>query len=479
MKQYLKIFSEKKWLTTIVLGVVAFSLILIFTLNLTLAFFSLIIFSSLGIFQRSFHYGLVFFLAVILIFPSVNVVSNVISTGEIFVLILAFIGTSSLLLDNYKLKLLPLFYYWIGLVVLFGALFIISDEGAKIFYDMNQATVNKFIMTFIIYPVLISSFQYFFQTTRRLERFFLTIIFAGTIQAIIGIVLFSGFFDLRESFQVEVIDWSMLLIITTPITLGMWLIQKSSLSTLEFLWLKKKRQNISQIVDVVFTQGNDKAQKSKEMIIDLKRARLNTQMVLIASLTLQSVALIITFSFISLIAIGIGVFIVGVLMRDKKIVLTVLSLLLVFIVILPGFELSLATQLKQGIVDLLTGIKNSHSLELLWQGVSSQQQGQIHSSYLFIFNKLGLIGLTIFVLGLVQYFREIRDAYLKSDEFERTWLVIILGIFIEFIFLGILSNIFFVWPVALLFWLLYGALQNLKSSKKEYRLIETRLKSNN
>jgi len=66
MKPYLKIFSEKKWLATIILGTLAFSLILIFTLNLTLAFFSLIMFSSLGIFQRSFHYGLVFFLAVIL-----------------------------------------------------------------------------------------------------------------------------------------------------------------------------------------------------------------------------------------------------------------------------------------------------------------------------------------------------------------------------------------------------------------------------
>jgi len=479
MKPYLKIFGEKKWLITIILGTLAFSLILIFTLNLTLAFFSLIMFSSLGIFQRSFHYGLVFFLAVILIFPAVKVFNDTINTGEVFVLMLAFIGISSLIVDNYKFKILPLFYYWIGLIVLLGGALIFSDDGVKIFYDTNQVIINKFMMTLIIYPVIIISFQYFFQTTRRLERFFLTIIFAGTIQAVVGIVLFSGFFNMAQSFQIDVVDWSIFLAITIPVTIGMWLIQKSSLSTLEFLWLKKKRKNVSQIVDVVLTDNNTLPQKSKEMIINLKQSRANTQMVLVISAVLQIIALIITYSYTSLIAIGIGLFIMGVLMRNKEIVLMVLISLLALVVILPGFEPILTIQLKQSILDILFSIKHSRNLELLWQGVSAQQGRHIDSSYLFIFNKVGLIGFIIFIAGLVQYFREIRSAYLKSDEFERVWLVVILGIFVEFVFLGVLSNVFFIWPAALLFWLLYGALQNLKSRKKEYRLIETVLSLNN
>ena len=473
MKTYLDILSEKKWLTTITLGALAFSFILIFTLNLTLAFFSLAIFSSLGIFQRSFHYGLVFFLAVILIFPSVQVINNIINTGELFVLILAFIGVSSLFLDRHKIKILPLFYYWAGIVVLFGALLFSSGGNVKVFYDMNQTIVNQFIMTFIIYPILIISFQYFFQTTRRLERFFLVIIITGTIQSAIGIFLFSGFFEKVQYFQIESVGWSMLLAITIPVTLGMCLIQKSALSTLEFLWLKKRRKNISQIVDVVLTDSSTISKKSKKMIVNLKRSRVNTQIVLIGSLILQVLALVVTFSYLALIAVGIGIFIVGVLMRNKNIVLVVLSSLLVLLIFLPGFEPVLTIQLKQGILDLLPSIKSSQSLELLWQGVGTQQGKQINSSYLFIFSRLGLVGLVIFSLGLVQYFREIRISYLKSDEFERVWLVIILGVFVEFVFLGILSNAFFAWPAALLFWLLYGALQNLKTRKKEYRLMET------
>lgn len=473
MKVYLDILSEKKWLTTITLGALAFSFILIFTLNLTLAFFSLVIFSSLGIFQRSFHYGLVFFLAVILIFPSVQVINNVVNTGELFVLILAFIGVSSLFLDRHKIKILPLFYYWAGLIILFGVLLFSSGGDVKVFYSMNQSVVNQFVLTFIIYPILIISFQYFFQTTRRLERFFLVIIITGTIQAIIGIFLFTGVSDKVQYFQLESVGWSMLLAITIPVTLGMWLIQRSSLSTLEFLWLKKRRKNISQIVDVVLIENSTISKKSKETIINLKQSRINTQIVLMGSLILQVLALVVTFSYISLIAVGMGVFIIGVLMRNKNIVLTVLSSLLILLILLPGFEPVLTIQLKQGILDLLPSIKSSQSLELLWQGVGPQQGRQVNSTYLFIFSRLGLAGLVIFILGLVQYFREIRAAYLKSDEFERVWLVVILGIFVEFVFLGMLSNAFFAWPAALLFWLLYGALQNLKTRRKEYRLMET------
>ena len=472
MKQYLKFFSEKKWLTTAILGALAFSFILVTTLNLTLAFFSLIIFSSLAIFQRSFHYGLVFFLAVISIFPPFSIISNVINTGELFVLILALVGVISLVLDRHRFKMLPLFYYWAGLIILFGGVLTLSGDNIKIFYGINQTTINQFTMVFVIYPIIIVSFQYFFQTTRRLERFFLIIIFVGTIQSIIGIVLFSGFFEITQSFQLESRPWSMLLAITVPITLGMWLIQKSALSTLEFLWVKRGRKNISQVIDAVFV---DESIISKQTIVNLKQPRINTQIVLMGSLALQCISLIITFSYISLIAIGVGVFIIGVLMRNRKIVLTVLSLLLLLVIVLPGFEPVLTLQLKQGTLDLLLGIKNSQNLELLWQGIEPYGQQQIDNSYLFIFNKLGLVGLVIFVLGLVQYFKEIRSAYLKSDEFERIWLVVTLAIFMEFVLLGAVSNVFFAWPAALLFWLLYGALQNLKSRKKEYGLMETRL----
>jgi len=475
MKQYFEIITKKEWLMTLIIGVVVFSLILVFTLNLFLAFFSLVIFSSLGVFQRSFHNGLAFFLAIILIFSYSKVGDGIFNTVEIFILILAFISMGSLFFDKYKFKISPLFYYWMGVIILFGFTIIFSENTEKMFYGINKLMINKFIIALIIYPIIISAFQYFFQTTRRIERFFLTIILVGTTQAVIGGVLFNGFFETGLSFQGGGFDWSMLLVITIPITLGMLLIQKNSLSALKFLWFKKRRKNINKIVDIVLTNGNDVTGKSKKMIVNLRRSKLNVQGLLVISLILQVGALVVTLSYIALIATGIGVFIIGVLMRSKRIISVTLGLLLVSIILLPGFEPTLTIQLKQILVDFLTEIKNSHDLTLLWRGVDVVQKKQVESAYFLIFNQLGLVGLGVFVLGLVQYFREIRSAYLKSDDFERAWLIVILGIFIEVSFLGILSNIFFIWPVALLFWLLYGILQNLKNSKKEYRLIETRL----
>ncbi len=472
MKKYLEVIKEKKWVPIIIFGAMAFSFILITTFNLVLALFGFVIFSSLAIFQRSFHYGLLFFLAIILVFPPIDIVVNIINIGEVLGLLLVLVGSASFLLDKPRIKILAVFYYWITLVSVFMIRFLFFEENIKIFYEINKGNINKFIVVLIIFPIIITSFQYFFQTTRRLERFFLTIVIVGIIQAIIAIIFFNKSLYSIQLIQVDWYSWSILMTITIPVTFGMLLIQKSSLSTLEFSWFKKRRNNINKIIDAVTI---NKKKKLKRNVINLKRFRLNIQIVLVIGLILQAVALISTSSYIVLITVGIGIFIIGVLMRDRNIILTTLFLLLGLVIILSGIKLSFTAQLKQGIMDILLNVKNSQGVEFLWQGVGSRQQQNESSSYLFVFNRLGLAGLVIFILSLVQYFREIRNAYLKSDEFERVWIIIILAIFIEFVVLGMLINVFFIWPTALLFWLLYGILQNLKSRKKEYSLIGTTL----
>ena len=470
MNKYLKILKKEKWATITIFGALAFSFILITTLSLTLAFVSLVIFSSLAVFQKSFHYGLVFFLGIILIFPPVYVVNDIITTEEVFVLILALIGLINLFLEKYKFKIFPLFYYWIGLISLSVIILILTSDASNIFNNINHIAIKQFIIIFIIYPIIIISFQHFFQTTRRLERFFLTVVFVGVVQSLISLIFFRGLLNIDQFLQVEDSALAMLLVITIPVTLGMWLIQKKSLSTLKFSWISEKEDNINQSVDSVLT---NKYSSTNKPIINLKRARINKQTLFMGSLLLQVIALAMTFSFISLIAVGLGIFIVGILMRDKKIILPALSFLLGFIIILPGLDSVLIVQSKQEILDFVHSIKGTHGIKLLWQGITIQQYQQINSAYLFIFSKLGLVGLVIFGLGLMQYFREIRNAYLKSDKFQRVWLIIILVVFVEFVLLGVLNNVFFAWPAALLFWLLYGALQNLKCNKKEYRLTET------
>ncbi len=472
MKKLFVIFTEDQWLTAVTFGALAFSLILVTTLNLNLAFFSLIVFSSLGIFRKSFHYGLSFFLVVILVFPSVNIIDNLIATRELFVLILFIIGISSLILDKYKFKMLPVFYYGFALIVLYIVVIIFfRDESitSSIFISTGMLAITGFV-----YLVLIILFKHFFQTTRRLERLFLVIVAAGTIQVIIGLVFKNNVYGVLKIFQLGQTYWVIILSITIPITLGAYLIQKDSLSTISNLWFRNKGRNIYKVVDTVLTKNNF-PKEAKKVVINLKKTKINIQRMLIFSLALQILGLITTSSYILLITISIGIFIIGVLMRDKKIILGALGGLIVSMGVFSEFRPSLVIQLKQITLDIILSIKNAHNWSFFWRGFIDSKEQLAKSTYLFIFNKLGLIGFIIFSLGLIQYFREIRFAYLKSEEFERIWLIVILSIFVEFLFLGIFSNVFFIGPASLLFWILYGVLQNLKNRKREYQLLGTNL----
>lgn len=473
MKLYLDIIKKEKWLITVVISIFAFSFILVTTLNFTIAVFSFAIFSGLAIFQKSFHQGLAFFLIAILIFPATDVIPGILSTREIFVIFLATIGIITRMLDKVKISVSKLFYYWGGLIFLSTVSIIFSIGEASIIYVYRQAGVDKFIIVFLIYPMIIISVQYFFQTTRRLEKLFLVIIFIGFMQSVAGVILFSGFFEITQEAYLSRDIWATLMISTIPITLGMWLLQNNSLSTLKFSRLAKKKNNISKIVDVVSV--NKRKNISKKAIVDLKRFKSNIKMALMAILMLQVFSLMISSSCIYLIAVGGGIFIIGVLMRNRRIIWSVLILLLGFSIALSGSDVVCNMHLKQGVLDLVSVIKSSQGVDILWKGIAMEQYQSIGSSYEFIFSRLGLLGVVLFVATLVQYFKETRNAYLKSDGFERIWLMIVLAILMEFMLLGFLKDVFFAWPAALIFWLLYGVLQNLKGSKKEFSLIDTKL----
>jgi hypothetical protein len=506
MQKYLAQLVKNKELTTIMFGLVAFSFILTTTLNLTLAFLTLVIFINLAIFQKSFHLGWIFSLVIITSFPAIYLADNLMTLAEMMTLALALIGIINILIDKQKIKIFPLFYYWLVLIIL-GGLVNVFTKQFNLDKVINQITFYQLVIIFIIYPIIIISFQYFFQTLRRLERFFLAVTLIGVWQSIFSLLalifkwelsngigftseIFSNVFSggvagqatgfLGSNLFLQLGDnaLAMLLIVTIPVTLGLWLVQKKGNSSLSFRLPALQEGKLNRIVDSIFKEEDHQ----KEKVIDLKKpekARLNRQRIFMLALILQTIVLVFTFSYNSLIILGIGIFIVGILLRDNKIIGTVLILLLIFIIILPGLEPALVVESKNHLINLWYNFKNTQGLKLLWQGFENNPTAPMYNSYLVIFDKLGLLGLGIFLLGLAQYFKEIREAYLKSDGAERIWLIIILATFVEFILLALFNNLFFVGPGALLFWLFYGVLQNLKYNQVEFRLTETKIKDLN
>ncbi len=504
MQKYLQQLKNQKELTTVILGMLAFSFILVATLNLTLSFLIFVVFIDLAIFQKSFHFGWIFSVLVIVILPTVYIADNLVSVGEIFTLVLAFVGFGNLLFDKHKIKLFPLFYYWLGIIILGGILILLGDNSVNVGKEINQITLYQLIMIFVIYPIIIISFQYFFQTKKRLEKFFLIITAIGMGQALFGLLArvfkwelvdgigitgetfanlpmqnnfyqITAFFGDKLFLQLGDNILATLLLITIPVTLGMWLMQKFNLSTIAGLTqLQTNNFHFRKIIDSVF--GDRKNEISR--IIDLKmplRLKANRERFFLFLFVIQMAALIFTFSYMSLIILGVGISIMGILLREQKVILITLLLLLVFIMFLPGFESVSIIRQKTYLITLWHDLRHRQNFSWLWRGLDENWREQIYNSYLVIFSKFGLIGLGLFLSGLWQYFQEIRLAYLKSDGFERIWLVVILAIFIEFVLLGVFSNVLFVGPVALLFWLLYGALQNLKYNQIEFGLTETRL----
>jgi hypothetical protein len=508
MQKYLAQLIKNKELTTVMLGLVAFSFILALSLNLTLAFLVLVIFIDLAIFQKSFHLGWIFSLFIITTFPTVYLADNLATLTEVITLVLALIGLINFLLDKQRIKIFPLFYYWSALVVWAVAVSALKGEFA-LGKEINQVTFYQLVTVFSVYPLIIVSLQYFFQTLRRLERFFLTISLIGVWQSFFGLMamIFGWKFSNGIGFSKEIFGnvfsgkingqitgflgsnlflqlgdnaLAMLLLVTIPVTFGLWLLQREGLSTLS-LTLRfpiLEEGGLNKIVDSIFNDnsgGNDK-------VVDLKkveRQRIGRQWVFMLFLILQIGVLVLTFSYNSLIVLGVGILVIGILLRNDGIIGTVLVLLLVFVIILPGLEPSLVTESKKHLLDIWYALKDNFSWQLLWRGAGGLSKDEGYNSYLIIFNKVGLLGLLIFLGGLRQYFAEIRRAYLKSDGFERVWLIVILAIFVEFVILGLFNNLFFVGPGALLFWLLYGVLQNLKYNQVEFRLTETRIKDLN
>ncbi len=505
MQKYWRQLKQEKELMTIIFGSLAFSFILITTLNFTLAFLTFVIFVNLAIFQKSFHLGWIFSLLIIVMFPTVYISDNLISLEEVFTLLLAIIGLGNLLLDKNKIKLFPLFYYWLGVIVWGGVLILFGNFG-YIGKEINQITLYQLVMVFLIYPMIITSFQYFFQTKKRLEKFFLFIVAIGTGQALFGLLIrflnlelnngigitnetfanisqggirqLTGFFGDKLFLSLGDNILAILLLITIPITLGMLLIQKYDLSTI--IKSDKKGKNVSyfkNVLDSVFSSRNGELNK----VVDLKtplKLKINRQRLFLVLLVIQISALILTFSYVALIILGVSLLIMGILLREQKIIWITLILLSVFILILPGFEPALIAKQKIYLLAIWSKIKNQREFIWLWRGLKGNWRQPIYNSYLVVLSKFGIIGLGLFLLGLAQYFREIRLAYLKSDGFERIWLVVILTIFVEFILLGLFNNALLVGPVALLFWLLYGALQNLKYNQIEFGLTETKINSN-
>lgn len=499
----------KETAITLAAGIVAFALLLVTTLNFTVAAVVLLLFVAVAIFQKSFSRGWLFLFLIVIMFPSAKITSDIVTVSDLLLTLLALIGLISVIFEGVKVTLNKLTFYFLllilsgGSIVFFGKYFGVEIDNSVWFVSF----------TILFYWLITTTFHYFFQTTRRLKRFFSLIITAGALHSIFGIIAFSaswqssgglgisagklqnlafstvnyqvnGFLGDGFVLRVGANALAPLLLISIPITIGMLINTKRKARRVRPLSIIEEKVKL---FDSAYSIERVSVLKEK-IIAGLKKGFLRESIskfirskeMLALLLLVQSAALVLTFSYTALIALGIGLFIVGILLRKNRLISVVGGCLIVLTLIMPSIRPWDSGQ-KDSLDYWFSGyeqVKQNFVWGSAWKVDKANQiasEERIHNSYLFVWNNFGLIGVAIFIGALYQYFKDLRNIYIRSDGAKRIWLVMIIAIFFELLLMGLMSNTLLFGPAALIFWVLYGAALNLKHKQIVFGLTETRL----
>ncbi|MEA2006924.1 MAG: hypothetical protein U9O20_02070 [Patescibacteria group bacterium] len=496
-------------LISIIIGVAAFVLILVTTLNFNAALLSLTLIIAIAIFQNSFSRGWLFLFALLALIPATKIGNGSTSIYEVLLTILALVGLVHIVTGNVKMKATKL-YFLFFLLILIG----VSISVFGYFFDLSiNPEIFIFTALFILVLTTMISFQHFFQTKKRIERFFVLLVSIGVAHSLFGITslilgwqsptgmgitagtfqLFSdnliqhqinGFLGNGYLLKVGENALAPFLLISIPLNIGLLLSLKK--------YSKKKAQELKvpsfQLFDSIHTKQQKKywisilESSNKTTFFEKTRSFFTPKVFLVGALTIQIVALVLTFSYVSLVILSVGTFVIAVLLREKTLISISIVILVSLTLVVPSFFSSITAQSEHNISQWLSDfgqIKSNWFWGNGWriEKTNTTNSGkQIYNSFLLIWNTFGMIGLAVLFGILIQYFRQLRSSYLTSDDSNRMWLIVIIAIFVEFVFLAMTSNSLFFGPAAIVFWLLYAVGFNLQKKTVVFGLTETRLR---
>lgn len=487
----------------------AFVLILVLTLNLNAALLSLLLIIAIVIFQNSFSRGWLFLFALIALIPATKVGAGSVSIHEVLLTILALVGLVHIVIGDIKVKPTKLYFLFFLLILIGASIWFFGH-----FFKLSISTEITIITTlFVLLLTTMISFQHFFQTKKRIKMFFVLLVSIGFAHSLFGIMslalgwqsptgmgitagtfqLFSdnliqhqinGFLGNGYILKVGENALAPFLLISIPLNIGL-LISSKKMPERSF---DKVHVPSFQLFDSIHTAAQKKywigilENSSRATLYEKLRKFFTTKILLIFTMSIQIIGLALTFSYVSLVIFSIGIFVIAVLLRKKSLISTSIVILILLALIIPSFFSSITVQSEQNISQWLTGLNQIKSGWFWGNGWRIEKsdildgQRQIYNSFLLTWNTFGLIGLSVLIGMLTQYFRQLRSAYLTSDGTSRIWLIVIISIFVEFVFLAMTSNSFFFGPAAIIFWLLYAVGFNLQKKTVVFGLTETRLR---
>lgn len=427
-------FLSKKTTFLVGLSFLVFIFSLTITLDLAISLVIFILSLSLVIFVSSFSQGWLFLLSSALLFSSLRIGEKDILFFDFCLLSLILIGLFKIFLEKGCLTHSRYDLYFFSIIVL-------SLIGSFVSYKNNgvyNPEAVRLALSFSFYWFMFLVFQYFFQTEKRIRRFFWVLIFCSLVQAFKVIILaISNWKTSQALFDSEAILIVPFLIVGIFSSWGMWSFFKKEKST-------EKNKVILYLIQATFF--------------------------------FQLISFILVSDPKELVFLGIGFLFLGILSRDRKLVLMASLLTLIFSFF--SYYLAGGEDFSQSSLVFIRDLKTA-SVSLIpfgkrdWSADFFQQ----NNSYFYFWGNLGILGILSLIGILANFFSNIYEKYKKSDGEKRIWLMTILGILIAFLMLAFKERVFFFGPSAIIFWLLAGVVQNLGSKTVSFGLTETHLNS--
>ncbi|MCK5080682.1 MAG: hypothetical protein KAQ63_00830 [Candidatus Moranbacteria bacterium] len=456
---------------------------LVLTLNILATILIAMLLVAIFIFSKSFSKGWLFLLGIVLLFPAVRLNSGGLSLFDLLLSLIAIIGMIKLALTDKRILKNKLTFP-------FFLLFLISSSYlffGFMFGLLVKSLVWKIALNMIMLWFLLVGFQYFFQTQKRIKRFFSLLISIAVVHSVFGIVMFlggwqtsigmgistgksqhlisnqanhqvNGFLGIGLEDQIGANPLASLLVISIISTLGFLILNKQQ----EKVLIKKKvgRKKKIRLLDGVYRVKRFKGK--------FKTRKLFRRRVLMAMLLLiQFVALFLTFSYSSLVFLGIGVMVMGILIKHKRLITWTMVYLVILTMVLPSIHSSIEIISRENLSQWFGELETIKNNWIFGGSITSKEGGFISSqanqgnSYLLLWSTYGLLGLAIFFRVLWCYFADIYKKYESTTKGERIWFVIVASCFVSLLLEGLTSNILIFGPTAVIFWLMYGIILNL------------------
>lgn len=457
---------------------------LVLTLNVLATVLVAILLVAIYIFSYSFSKGWLFLLALVLLFPTIRLGSGNIQLFDLLLTLIAIIGMIKLAMTDKKVIRNRLtFPFFLMFLVSFSYLFF-----GLIFGLLVNDTVWKITLSMGLIWFLLIGFQYFFQTQKRIKKFFSLIIAVSVAHSVFGIFAFwnswqtslgmgiskgriehpifeqanqqiNGFLGIGLENRIGANPLASLLIIGILSSLGFLILNKQQ----EKVLVKKKvgRKEKIRFLDGVYRvkkfQGKFKNRK-------LFRKRIGLGILIL----IQLIALILTFSYSSLIFLAIGTIVMGILTKKRELITISMTAIVLLVLVFQSLYSSIEFVSKQNFNQWFGGIETIFSNNWFFgEGITDKESGitttQTHknNSYLLFWGNYGIIGLLVFIRVLWQYFSDIYNKYRSTEKGERVWFVIVASCFVSLLLEGLSSNILIFGPTAVIFWLMYGVILNL------------------